>query len=1081
MNMKVVKKVWLAVALSSAINAQASVVYDTFDTSHDYTAGVAGTIWDGFFYNVAGGNTTVAAANANSSNAGKLTFQSTNGSWENADNDGMLLYKTVEGDFDARVQVVSMNVVQYHDAGLMARVADSSDAGTGEDWVAVKHFANSNRNGHRSVDNNVTSTVEMPAGLQPWLRLTRAGNTITSYRSTDGVNWSRISASKRNDMDGLALQVGIWQATFIANQGTAQFDNFSLRLPVAWKNSAGGSWATAGNWTNGVPTGAGDWISFPGILQSDVSVTLDGDQVAGSIALYTTNAAAYTIDSGVSASTLTINDNPGISGINPSISVFSGTHDITVPVIISNGVKVSTSWGTELKLRGGLAGNGGLTKDGYGTLTLSGTNATYNGDTLVSGGTLNCLAIPEGVQASYMFDNPDNLGEDSSVNGNDLTASGSPLYSASGKFGGALYLDGSSTLVRGVFPVGVPVGSTPYTIALWERDNGSGDRGGFVGWGSNAAMQCNNLRFDGNNRLIHYWYANDWILGGLSTDPKDGNWHHIAITWDGATQTLYLDGNYVTSTGRTGLNAQPSNFVIGKTTADANFKGWLDNVQIANRAMSAQEITELMQSGGLENMLPVDTSLQVVEGAVVDLNGSAQTLAGVSGGGRITSSSTVPVELTVNNGSSDHDFSGMIDGEITLVKTGTGALTLSGLNAYNGGTVVSGGTLVMSMPSLQDVLTGSKVWFDAADGATLTTNAGGVVTLWENKGTAGAALDAVQIISGAGPTVLAGDLNGNSVLSLDATNGLQTAANLGIYGAQNRTLFVVGSRKNNDSMFFAHTGSGTASKAFGIASQPEFLFNYTWSGDILFPARDNNVYEIYDYMISGGTSSANLISGETVLSDSRGVSANTDNTRLYLGSRFGGIASGNLAEVIVFDRALTQAERAGIEAYLRAKWFTGDSDSILSAGAVTLAAGTVLDLDGTSQALTDLSGAGVVSNGTFSILGVIAPGGTNVVGTLTLAAAAPLSGTLLTDVRLDGTSDMLEVQGSLDLTGVTLQIDDLDQLKVGTRYVIATCTPGGLTGPFAASNLEGSSWAISYNNDTGEVGLIARGLIIMIQ
>jgi autotransporter-associated beta strand protein len=1070
--------------LLAVMSARAAVFTDAFDAAQDYLVnGVAGTSWDGFFYNLYGGNTTVAAADADSSNAGVLTFRTTYGNWENGDNDGVLLYKTVAGDFDARVQVISMNVVAWHDGGLMARVADTNDAGSGEDWVAVKHFANSNQNGHRSTDNNVGSTISVgPA--QPWLRLTREGNTVTSYRSADGVNWSRISASTRNDMGGLALQVGLWQATFSGNQGTALFDNFSLRTPAVWNLGTGGSWTASGNWTNGVPSGSGDWISLAGFLQTNASVTLDGSQTAGRVSFDTTNTAAYSIDSGPGfpASTLTIDDASAVPGNNPTLDVKRGAHAVTVPVVLSNGVTVTTAWGTELQLRSGLSGTGGLVKEGAGTLTLTGTNATYSGTTLVNGGTLNSLALPDGIQASYRFDNPDHLGEDSSVNGNDLTASGAPAYAAGGKFGGAVYLNGSSHFVRSVFPAGVPTGGSPYTIALWEKDDGSGSTGGFVGWGNNAANQCNNLRFDGANALKNYWYGNDWTLTGLSTNPKDGNWHHLVVTWDGTTQRMYVDGNPVGTSPRTGLNAQATNFTVGRTTypVDANFKGWLDNVQLANRALSAREITELMQSGGMENMLPVNTSLQVASEAVVDLNGANQALAGISGGGRVTSSSAARAELTVGGDGSSREFSGTIDGEIALAKVGAGALTLSGLNAYNGGTTVSGGTLVMSMPSLLDVLTSSAVWFDAADAATLTTNAGGLVTLWANKGTAGSALDAVPITFGTGPTVLPGDLNGNAVLSLDGTEGLRTAGNLGIYGTQNRTLFAVGSRKNNGSMFLAHTGSGVAAKAFGIASEPTFLFNYLWSNDIIFPVRPNNAYEIYDYMLSGGNSTANLISGETTLSGSKSVSPNTDNTPLYLGSRFGGIGNGNLAEVIVFNRALTQGERAGIEAYLRAKWFTGDSASVLSAGAVVLAAGAVLDLDGTAQTLTGLSGGGLVTNGTLTVTGTIAPGGTNAVGTLTLADVTPLSGTLLVDGALDGTCDRLEVQGALDLTGLSLRVQDASLLKAGERYVIASCAPGTLTGPFASTTTGSDGWTVSYNNGIGEVLLLSRGLLLMV-
>ena len=1079
-----IRSVCVSALVSVALNLSATLVTDSFETSHDYVAdGVSGTIWDGFFYNVAGGDAVVYAADADVSNAGVLTFHSKLGNWENAANDGMLLYRTVSGDFDARVRIVSMNNVQWHDAGLMARVANLADAGAGEDWVVAKRFASGGSCGHRSTDNGASATAQV-AGLQPWLRLTRSGNTITSFRSTDGENWTQIGSTARGDMNGLSRQVGIWQATFSGNEGVAQFDSFSLRTPTSWSSASSGSWSVAGNWTNGVPSGAGDRLAFPGILQnSDISVTLDGDRSAGYLSFATTNASTYSIDTGTGGA-LVIDDDPDVPGTFPGIEVNSGIHNITAPIVLSNGVTVTTAWNAGLKVSGGITGSGDLTKSGVGTLTITGTNAVYSGGTRVDAGTLLCLALPEGIQASYRFDNPSNLGEDSSINGNHLvTGAGAPTYSTFGRFGGALYLNGSSTLVSPAFPAGVPTGSSPYTIALWVKDDGSAANGGFLGWGSNAANQCNNLRFEGSNRIKHYWYANDWAITGLSPDPKDGNWHHIAVTWDGATQKFYLDGDFVTSVGRTGLNAQPVNFVIGKTTADVNFKGWLDNVQIANRALENDEIGILYaQTGAAENLLPVETSLSVSQGAVVDLNGTSQALAGLSGSGRLTSSSAEPVALTVDTPGGVQEFAGSIDGEIVLEKVGAGTLVLTGVSARNGGTVVSEGRLVVSMPSLQDVLEGSRLWFDAADGGTIATNGAGVVTLWQNKGSAGAALNALPVVAGAGFTVSANALNGHPVLVLNGTNGMATAANCGVYGAQNRTLFAVGSRRNSGSIYFAHTGNGFTGKAFGIGSQNDALYSYIWGGgnDITFPARANGVCEIYDYMIENGQSSATLISGETTLTGLRTVAPNTDHTPLYLGSRFGGIAWGDIAEVILFDRALTQGERAGIEAYLRAKWFTGGSDAVLSAGAVAVAEGAVLDLGGTDQTLTALSGSGTVSNGTLAVTGTIAPGGPDAVGTLRASAVAVTSGTLLTDVTQSGDADLLQVDGTFDLTGLTLQIADLGQLKAGRRYVIVRCAPGGLTGPFASTNL-GGGWSVKYNNTTGEVVLVSGGLIILVQ
>ena len=689
-------------------------------------------------------------------------------------------------------------------------------------------------------------------------------------------------------------------------------------------------------------------------------------------------------------------------GINNSNAVFAGTID----------------------------GDIAVTKAGTGTWTLSNTN-TYSGTTLIQGGTMKFLALPSGIQAYYAFDNESSLGQDCSGWGNDIAAIGAPAYTNAGKYGGAVYLNGSSYFVRSVFPAGVPTGSTPYTIALWEKDNGSGNTGGFLGWGNNSSCQCNNLRFVGSNQLMNYWYSSDWTVSGLSTNPKDGNWHHIAVTWDGAVQTMYVDGSPVGTYAHVGLNAQGTNYVVGKTTADVCFKGWLDNVQIANRALTATEINGLMANGRFENMLSTNTSLQIVAGSTLDLNGSSQTVNGLGGGGRLINSSLVNATLTVGGDNSSHEFSGTIDGLLALKKVGTGTLTFSGVNAFSGGTAVEGGTLILKSPSLQAVLSSSLAWFDASDTGSLTTNADEQVTLWANRGTAGTALDAVQINAGVGPTVLTNALNGKPVLSVDGTTALRTKSSVGISYALDRTLFVVGNRKNGGNMFFAHIGDQSDKRAFGIASQWNALFAYTWgtSDDILFSTRANDIYELYDFMIADRYGSANVFSGGTVTSGAMALAPNTTDTQLYLGSRGTNTCFGNLAEIILYNRALSTVERMGVEAYLKTKWFSAESAPTLSAGAVSLAAGTMLDLSGTSQTLSGLSGCGLVTNGTLTVNGTVMPGGTNAIGTLTLAVSNTLSGSLWVDAATDGTCDRLQVQDSLNLNGLSLQIQDTSRLK----------------------------------------------------
>jgi len=769
------------------------------------------------------------------------------------------------------------------------------------------------------------------------------------------------------------------------------------------------------------------------------------------------------------------------SGNFPSIEVSAGNHAIAVPIVLSNGVNVATGHGTALTLCAPVSGAGDLVKSGLGTLTLSSTNR-YGGVTRIEGGSLKLMPIPPGVRAFYRFDRAEALGLDSSGLGNDLAAVGLPSFTTDGRQGGAVYLDGNSHFSRSVFPSGVPVGSTPYTIALWIKDDGSPGNGGFCGWGNNAATECNNFRLSGANGLNNYWYGsgNDFDLSGLTTNLKDGQWHHVAVTWDGTTRIIYVDGSPAGSFIRSGLNAKATNFVVGKTTYDVAFKGWLDELLIADRVLGQTELNALMDGPPRINLLPPACALQVNADAHLYLNGCEQAVASLSGAGLVMNGPLVNSTLTVGDGT-DRVFSGTLSGAFTLNKVGPGTLTLSGFN-FNSGVAVNAGCLKLKSFPIAPLLAQSVAWYDADDPATLTTNAAGQVTLWANKGSAGNTFDATQVTDGAGPTVLTEAFNGRSVLSVDGTTGLRTSGNFGVAGSQNRTFFAVGCRKNNGKMCFAHTGEGTVSKAFGIISDGVFLFNYIWGNDIKFAARPNNVYEVYSFMKSGGTGSANMISDGFVTRGSLTMTVNTTDTPLYLGSRFSETCNGNLAEVIIFNRDLTLAERAAVEAYLMAKWLSGGRPFHLAGAPVSVSSGATVNLDGTSQTVSDLSGSGLVTNGTLTVAGTLAPGGTNEIGTLTIAADLSFAGgELLIDATQDGACDRIDVKGSLNLDGCVLRLQQPSQLKMGSRYVIATCSPGELTGTFGLGFEGSGKWKVSYNSANGSVALVNTGLLVTVK
>jgi hypothetical protein len=141
--------------------------------------------------------------------------------------------------------------------------------------------------------------------------------------------------------------------------------------------------------------------------------------------------------------------------------------------------------------------------------------------------------------------------------------------------------------------------------------------------------------------------------------------------------------------------------------------------------------------------------------------------------------------------------------------------------------------------------------------------------------------------------------------------------------------------------------------------------------------------------------------------------------------------------------------------------------------AVTVAANAVLDLGGTGQRLGGLSGSGLVTNGTLTVNGTIAPGGVGTIGTLTLAtSSATLSGTLRVDASDDGSCDVLAVQGDVTLSGLALNVDVSGQLDTHLQYTILTCT-GTRTGTFGSKNLP-SGWMVSYEPN-GDIKLIYAG------
>lgn len=152
-----------------------------------------------------------------------------------------------------------------------------------------------------------------------------------------------------------------------------------------------------------------------------------------------------------------------------------------------------------------------------------------------------------------------------------------------------------------------------------------------------------------------------------------------------ATFTVQVDGGKTLTlntrladqgTGRLGLEKTGAGtLVLGNATAGGNTGG------------TAVSAGTLRVSGG--SALSDASAVSVSAGATLDLNGTSETIGGLSGAGNVTlGAGTLTIDQTGSG-----TFSGNISGTGNVNKTGTGTLTLSGGNQLTGTITVSAGGL----------------------------------------------------------------------------------------------------------------------------------------------------------------------------------------------------------------------------------------------------------------------------------------------------------------------------------------------------------------------------------------------------
>lgn len=613
-------------------------------------------------------------------------------------------------------------------------------------------------------------------------------------------------------------------------------------------------------------------------------------------------------------------------------------------VLVSGSDSLLTT--NNLLLVGGF-GDGTLTIESGGTVTANsalyfgyyggtGTLNLNSGGTLAIGGT-NGIAIALASGGSHTFN----------FAGGTLQASGTALTS--------------------VLPVALSSGTT----SIIDTNNlGVTLSGSISGDGGLNKIGAGTLTLSGTNTYTGDTTISAGILqigdGGTSGSLVSDVVNNTSLVFNRSDATTYageISGTgSLTKIGAGTLTLSGANTFTGDTTISAG------SIALANS--NALQNSTLTTAGGL-SFGEINTA----------------TLGGLSGSQDLVleNASSGVVALGVGNNDTSTSYSGDLSGSGSLIKVGSGTLSLSGTNTYSGGTTVSEGTLSGNTTSLQgNIANNAAVVFDQASNGTYAGNLSGTGTL--NKTGAGSlTLSGTNTYAG-GTTVSGGTLVVASDANLGATSGALAVTS----GA---TLNTGGDFRTNRAVTVDGSGSS-------LANNGELIIGNSGTGSLALT--NNATVSAYNLSIgyeAGGSGSLNIASGSTV----------TASNGTYVGSSGG---TGSLA--LNTGGTLTTAGLSGSGTFNLAGGTLRSGAAFSSSLSATLSNASTVDTNGYATTLSGvLSGTGSLTKagtGNLTLSGANTyEGGTTVdAGTLTLGTATAM-GSSSGSLTLNG--------GSVDLGG----------------------------------------------------------------
>ncbi|TCR68219.1 autotransporter-associated beta strand repeat-containing protein [Bosea sp. BK604] len=416
-----------------------------------------------------------------------------------------------------------------------------------------------------------------------------------------------------------------------------------------------------------------NWTSQPGMQIND--------QWRGGVGIF-----------GGVAGTVTVAGAQNIQGLQFTVDGYSltgGTLNLTGdPFSDPAKTFITTDAGVTATIDSTIVGAGiGLTKQGAGTLILTGTN-TFDGGMTINAGT---LQLGNGGTTGWIVGDVTSNGV-LAINRSDTVIFGNVVSGA-----GALHQTGIGTLV--LTGTNTYTGGTTINAGVLQIGNG-GTTGSIVGDVANNGVLAINrsgaLTLPGDisgTGTLHQNGTGTLALTGTNTYTGGTtiNAGTLQIGNGGTTGSIAGD---VTNNGVLAINRSDALTLPGDISGTGSLQQ--NGTGITTLAGAASHFGATAVNAGTlranaANRFSAASAVTVAVGAALDANGFNQAIASLAGAGNVALGAG---RLTLANAAST-TFSGTIAGSGGLTLA-AGMQTLSGVSTYTGATAVNGGTLVVN-------------------------------------------------------------------------------------------------------------------------------------------------------------------------------------------------------------------------------------------------------------------------------------------------------------------------------------------------------------------------------------------------